>query len=383
VIKQQTPGYFAISQVDAKNMKKIDPLTVQIPMKTAYPLFPEFCCSLYQNLMIVPVGYNPARPVGTGPFRYQSFTPGQSSTFTRNPNYWRSGRPYVDTLVVTDYSDETSQVNGLLSNQVDCVNLLSDASLPRLKQSGGRAVIAHTGCNTPFTMRTNAAPFNDVRVRQAFRLMVDRPQMNTIVWGGHATIANDLFSPYDSDFNHSIPQREQDIPQAKALLKAAGHENLSVNLVTADIFSGVVSSAEVFAQQAAAAGVKVNLQQITPTEFFGPNYLKWAFAPDFWYYTPYLAQVAQEMLPTAPFNDTSWNDPHYTSLFNQAFTTSNNSLRSEIVHEMQVIDHASGGLIIPLFTATIDGVAARVQGVQPSKTGFSFGNYNFEDVWLT
>jgi peptide/nickel transport system substrate-binding protein len=372
-----------VTPVDAPNMKKIDPLTLRIPMKTAYPLFPEFYCSLYQNLMIVPVGYNPAQPVGTGPFKFQSFTPGQESTFARNPNYWRTGQPYVDTLVITDYSDETAQINGLLSNQVDCVNLLSDASLPRLQSSGARAVIAQTGCNTPFTMRVDVPPFNDVRVRQALRLIVDRPQMNTIVWGDHATVANDLFAPYDPNFNHSIPQRVQDISQAKSLLKAAGHENLNVTLVTADIFSGVTSSAQVFAQQATAAGVTVNLQQITTTEFYGPNFLKWPFAPDFWYYTPYLSQVAQEMLPTSPFNDTSWNDPHYTSLYQQAFATPDDGLRAEIVHEMQAIDHTSGGLIIPVFTATIDGVAARVQGVKAGKVGFSFGNYNFEDMWLT
>ena len=47
-------------------------------------------------LYIVPTGFNPAKPNGTGAFKYQSFTPGQRSVFTRNTNYWKSGLPYVD-----------------------------------------------------------------------------------------------------------------------------------------------------------------------------------------------------------------------------------------------------------------------------------------------
>ena len=382
VIKHQYEGFFALAPIDAPNMKALDSLTVHIPMKKAYPDFINFYCSLYQNLMIVPTGYNPKTPNGTGAFKYQSFTPGQASTFVRNASYWQEGLPYVDTLVITDYPDENSQINALLSSEVDGVNLLSASSVSRL-QNGYRAVIAKTGCNTPFTMRVDQPPFNDVRVRQAFRLLVDRPQMNNVVWGGLGTIANDIFDPSDPEYNHSLPQRVQDIPQAKSLLKAAGHENLTVTLVTSPIFAGCLSVAQVFASQAAAAGVTVNLNQVTPTALFGSSYKKWTFAQDFWYETAYLPQVATEFLPTGPYNETHWDNPHYFALYNEAFATSNSSLRKEIVHEMQVIDYKDGSLIIPYFTATIDGLANNVGGVKPGQVGYSFGNWSFHNMWLS
>ena len=53
-------------------------------------------------LGIVPVGFDPKKPVGTGPFKVESFTPGQQSVFVRNPNYWRSGLPYLDKVIITD-----------------------------------------------------------------------------------------------------------------------------------------------------------------------------------------------------------------------------------------------------------------------------------------
>jgi peptide/nickel transport system substrate-binding protein len=380
VLKEETPGYFAVAPIDAPKMKKIDNLTVQIPMKAPYPQFPEYYCSLYQNLMILPTNFNPKKPIGTGPFKFKSFTPGQSSVFLRNDEYFGKGA-YVEELEITDFADENSQINALLAGQVDGINLLSVASLPRLEGAGATPVIAETGTNTAFTMRVDQPPFNDVKVRQAMRLLVDRKAMMNVIFGGKGSIGNDIFSPYDPLYDKSIPQREPDVEQAKSLLKAAGQEGLSVELATADIFSGTVSAAQVFAQQATAGGVNVKLNQLTATDFFD-NFTEWNFGQTFWYYTPYLAQVAQELLPTAPFNETHWNDPTYTKLYHEAFSTTDDNLRTEIAHQMQEVDHEEGGLIIPYFLPIIDGVASNVKGTQTSKTGFSFGNYDFTAMWL-
>ena len=55
----------------------------------------------------------------------KSFSPGTQSTFVRYDGYWQPGMPYLDEIVITDYADQTSQVNSLLAGQVDAVNLLS------------------------------------------------------------------------------------------------------------------------------------------------------------------------------------------------------------------------------------------------------------------
>lgn len=232
-------------------------------------------------------------------------------------------------------------------------------------------------------MRVDQAPFNDVRVRQAFRLMVDRPKMLDIVFGGHGTIGNDIFGIWDPEYDHSIPQRHQDIEQAKSLLKAAGQEGLSILLVTSDVAQGVVNMAQVFAQQAAEAGVKVNLRRVTPTEFYGPNYLKWTFAQDYWNYFPYLGQVPLATLPGGAFNETHFDNPRHNALYQQALATLDPSRRTDIAHEMQMIDWNEGGYIIPFFPPVIDGYAPKVGGIVPSKTGTSFNDWDFKNIWLT
>ena len=86
---------------------------------------------------MVPEGYDVRNPVETGPFKYESFTAGTTSTFVRNDNYWQQGLPYLDSVTITDFADETSQLNALLSHETDIVNLLSAASVESVTNAGG------------------------------------------------------------------------------------------------------------------------------------------------------------------------------------------------------------------------------------------------------
>ena len=232
-------------------------------------------------------------------------------------------------------------------------------------------------------MRTDVAPFNDPNVRQAFRLMVDRQQTADAVFGGNGTIGNDVFSIYDPVFDGSLPQRAHDPEQAKALLKKAGKEGLTVDLVTSDIAQGAVSMATVFAQQAKLAGVTVNLKKVNVGDFYGPQYLKYPFAQDFSFYQYYLPSVAQFFVPSGPYNETHFDDPEYNTLFQRALATVDETARGEVAKQMQQIDHERGGYIIPVFPPVIDGVAANVQGIEPTKTGAPLNNYDWRSVTLS
>jgi peptide/nickel transport system substrate-binding protein len=384
VINPKSPGEAAnaLSGINAAGIKKVDNLTITVPFQKPYSTFPE---SLANNITVyvLPVGFDPKNPIGTGPFKMSQFTPGQQTVLTRFENYWNAPLPYLNEIIMTDYSDETSQVNALLSGQVDVVNLLSQDTIGTVTGSGKKVVISNGGGWNPFTMRVDQPPFNDVRVRQAFRLAVDREAMLKTVFGGHGTLGNDIFGIWAPEYDHSIPQRQYDPEQAKSLLKAAGHDSLSVTLVTGDIAQGVINMAQVYAQQSAPAGINAKLDQVTVTDFYGPNYLKWTFAQDYWYYSPYFPQVNQATLPGAPFNETHFADPKYISLYDQAQATLDVAMRTEIAHEMQMIDYNEGGYIIPFFPAVIDGFAPNVNGILQSKTGSSFNNWDFEHVWLS
>ena len=377
--KDPKVGAASIGYIDEKGLKKLDDRTVRIPLEFANSAFPDDIGQYFNS--IVPTDYDPKNPVGTGPFKYKSFTPGQRSVFTKYPDYWETGKPFVDELVIIDFPLDTARVNALLGGQVEAIDNLPAAQLSSVKANQNLRVLASkTGAWQPFTMRVDASPFDDVRVRQAFRLIVDRKQMVQQVLSGEGRVANDLYAPYDPVFASDLPQREQDLEKAKALLKQAGRENLTVELVTAPVFQGIVEAAQVFVQQAKGAGVNVKLRKVDSGTFYGDNYLKWTFAQDFWATRVYLTQVAQGDLPNSPFNETHWKEPRFVDLIQQARAELDDNKRKDILHEAQEMQYDQGGYIIQYFSNIIDAHSAKVGGFVEAKCGFPFGNYWFKNI---
>lgn len=388
IITGDLPGSSPLAPVDLTNTKALDDRTVQVEMTRPYSSFVEQLAAIFVYLPIVPEGFKDAPGVydGTGPFVYKSFSPGQRSVFTRNPNYWKSGLPYADTLTVIDFADTVSMVDALTTGVIHGAGLLDGPSMAQLANTSGVAIVpSRSGNITPFTMRVDQPPFNDVRVRQALRLLVDRPQLIDSALDGYGTIANDVFSPFDPDFDQSLV-RQQDIPQAKSLLKAAGHEGLTVPLVTSAVSTGTVAMATVLAEQATAAGVTIKVQNVPPGTFFGPNYLQWTFSQDYYPYSPYLPQVAYSMLPKSPFNETHTNNSGYISLYNQANAApSGSSLYKELLYKMQEFDFTQGGYIIPAYINALDAYSDKVGGYTKTNTaeGNPLSNFDVEHFYFT
>lgn len=382
--KSPLAGSTSFTPVDVSAIKKRDKWTLELPCHHPYSILDQTLAGYYQFFNIVPEHFRPHQhPNGTGPFKYQAFSPGVKSTTIRNDNYWANGRPYLNEIQTINFADETSQVNALVSGTVDLIDNLSIGSVSAVV-SGGQVVHKYkSGLWTPFTMRVDTPPFSDVRVRQAMRWLVDREEMMKLTVGPAGLIGNDIFSIFDRDYDHSIHQREQDISRAKSLLRQAGQSNLTVQLVTGPIATGVVEAAQVFAQQASQAGVHVNIRQLTAGDFYGPEYLKYPFAQDYWNYSEYLAQVTQSTLPTSVYNETHFNDAHYNKLYRDGLRATDPTARRDIVYEMQRIDWQDGGYIIPYFLPLIDASATNVHGIVPAEFGFPLSNFAFTEFWLS
>jgi peptide/nickel transport system substrate-binding protein len=370
IINPKNPGTGAasIGYVNLAGLKKLDPLTVRVPLTIKNSAFLDDLAQYFNT--IVPVGYDPKNPVGTAAFQYKSFTPGQQSVFTKFPHYWQTGQPKADQLTIIDFTDDTARVNALLGGQIDLADTLPTGLLGEIQSNSSYRVINNpSGSWQPFTMRVDQPPFNDVRVRQAFRLMVSRPQMAEQVLSGSGSVANDLYGRYDPAYLSSVPQRHQDLAQAKSLLSAAGHSGLTVELVTAPVFQGIPQAAQVFAQEAKGAGVNVTLRQLDSGTFYGPNYLSWTFAQDFWGPRRYLSQVAQGSLPNSPFNECHWakgNDPtsvKFRSLIAQARAEVDAAKRTALLQEAQMLEYNEGGYIIQYFSNYIGAYSSKLVGI--------------------
>ena len=386
-------GGAALKSIDPNRMKKLDKRTVRLTLKQPDGTLLD---ALGQYIAgIVPVGYSPdavgkANPnIGTGPYKLKSFTPGQQSVHVRNPNYWRSGQPYFDQVVVIDFPDDTARVNALLGGQVDAITDVPPAQVAVVNgHSGTKVLESPSAAWRPICMRVDAAPFDDVRVRQAFRLIANRPQMVQQALAGHGHIGNDLYGIFDEAFASDLPQRKQDIDKAKSLLKAAGKDGLTVDLQTTSGALGMNEGAQVFAQQAKAAGVTVNVKILDSGAFYGDQYLKWPLSTDFWGSRNYLSQVAAGSLPTSPYNETHWpdaKDQKFLSLYQTALKTVDRVKQREILHEMQKLEYDNGGYIIWGFTTLLDGYSTKVKGLKTGDKGVlslnGFG-HGYRTIWF-
>ncbi|WP_020674213.1 ABC transporter substrate-binding protein [Amycolatopsis nigrescens] len=355
--------------------------TVEFRLREPVSVFDDYLGQY--SLGIVPADFDVRHPVGTGPFRASTFTEGLQSTFLRNEHYWRPGEPYLDELVLTNFTEDDARINALLSSQVDAIDQVPVALVEVLRSDPRiRVLTSETGTWLPFTMRVDRPPFDDVRVRQAMRLVVDREQMINQVLSGRGRVGNDLYSPFDPAYARELPQRTKDIAKARQLLAEAGRENLEVELVTAPIQAGAVESAQVFQRQAQEAGIKVRIRKLDTTTFFGENYTNWDFAQSFYYTRNYLPQVAASSLAGSPYNETHFQDPEFTALIGQARSTTDEGARNDLLRRAQRIEYERGGNIVWAFVDGVDAHQVYVAGLKPDRTGLSLSGYRFRQAWL-
>lgn len=371
-------GGAGLASIDPNGMRKMDERTVRLTLKRPDVTLRDELSQYYNG--IVPADYDPKTAIGTGAFKFGSFTPGQESRFTRNENYWREGEPIVDEIVIIDFADDTARVNALLGGQVDVIDQIPFGQIPVVEGNSKFKILESPGGQwLPFTMRIDVEPFKDNRVRQAMRLIVDRQQMIDQALNGHGRVANDLYSPFDPCYiGDDLPQREQDLEEAKSLLRQAGQSNLRVELQTAEVAAGLVEAAQVLAEQAREAGVTVTVKKRDSGVFYGDNYLKWAFAQDFWGTRNYLQQAAAGSLPTSPYNETHWPpDKKYLDLVAEARRTLDEGKRCEILEEAQRLEYEQGGHIIWAFANVTDAHRADLTGLKVDKGTLPVNSYGF------
>jgi peptide/nickel transport system substrate-binding protein len=373
-------GRGGFTAVDGNAIDKLDARTVRLNLKFPDSTLLDAFSQYYDA--IVPEGYSPngvgqGEQIGTGPFKVQSFQPGQRSVHVRNENYWREGQPYFDEVQVIDFPTETAKINALLGGQLDAVTDVPYGQIPLIEGRDNLALYeSKTGAWDPICMRVDQEPFKDVRVRQAFRLIADREEMVAQAISGHGTVANDIYSPFDPCYaGDEFEQRVQDLDQAKSLLAAAGQDGLSIDLYTTPADTGMVESAQVFAQNAKGAGIRVNVKNVDGGVFYGDQYLKWTFSSDYWGTRNYLAQVGAGSLPTSAFNETHWNHPRFNRLYQQALAAVDEAKRCEIIREMQQIEYDEGGHILWGFKNLIDAHSKTVAGLKPDKGTLNLNKY--------
>ena len=384
---------FLVGLVNFNGVKAVDKLTVQIPLVEPSAQFPTIFA--WFNFGVLQEGATPAstarHPVGTGPFKYQSFTPGQKSVFVRNENYWEEGKPYVDTLVIdSSFTDNNAMLNALLSGQI---NLLASPALQQVREQVSQKQVqilqSASASNTyAFGMRVDVGPFADPRIRQAFKLLTNRQELINGALAGFGSLGNDLQGPNTQFFATDL-KAPYDVEKAKYLFKQAGAAGKTYVLPTANVLPGMIESSTIWAQQAQAAGVTIKLNVLQPGNY-------WTSAGGA-YVRPFCLQVAQA-LPSltgqyrsliqyqAPYWDTHWGAQQpggaaATALIKAAEGAVDPTKANGLWRQVQQEQVHDGGYVVWGWLPYIDFAASNVRGLAAS-SAFNFNNWRFQDGWL-
>lgn len=366
-----TRGASLIAFVDADGLEAVDAQTVLFRLKRAYGPFRDVWANRY--LRMVPRDFDPSAPDGTGPFKVVSFTPGRESVFDRFDGYFREPA-LVERVVISNIADATAAINALRSGQIDMTYLVPISEAAIIEADPSMQLVNNPSMlSIPIYMRTDVAPFDDPRVREAIRLIANREQMVEIALSGYGVVGNDMQGRNVTPCGDTpVPQRTQDIERARALLAEAGQSDLDVEIATTAGTPGMVECAQILAEQARAAGISIRANVMDEATYLA-NYGNWSFGVDFLSDT-YLPVVARSLVPGGTFNNTHWNDAEFNALFERATASSDEAERCEIIHQMRTIEHERGGNIVWGFANTLHAVGANVQGVVPYVVNSAFNN---------
>lgn len=318
-----------------------------------------------------------SKPLGTGPFTLKSWVAGQSTEGAKFAEYWQSGQPYLDSIVLLSLGADAA-VSALTAGQVDAIEQTTAASAAQLKGQGQAISTSPTGGDCYMPMAVDMAPFDDPDVRMAFRLIADRDQIVKVVYGGFGRLGNDLTSPDDPNYASDLPQRKQDIARAKELLAKAGKSDLAVDLWTMSPYDTL---ATVFANQAQQAGVKVNVKKVSASVFWSDKFMKVPFSTVNWNGRP-LAQMLPLVTGDGVYNDTHWNDPDFAAKLQQALSEMDDAARKELWHGLQETLYNEGGYLIPAFADSLSAHVPGLHGLKPNPY-FPFGGWLFNELWMT
>ncbi|MGW1244781.1 ABC transporter substrate-binding protein [Streptomyces bobili] len=322
------------------------------------------------------------KPVGSGPFRFVSFAPGRSAVFRRNDAYW-DGAPHLDELELVVVNEESARVNALLGGQIEYAHELAPTTARAHEGKGQIEIVRLRGsAMQAFCMKTDRAPFDDKRVREAFFLIADRQELVDGALSGAGVVGNDLFGKGYEYYADGLPQRAQDLDKARALLKQAGAEKLKVTLDTSAVAAGFTEAAGIFRDQAAKAGVTVDVKVGSKDSYWKDILDSGTLCCYRSGAMPIEAHISQRLLTDSTTNATKWKHKDFDALYQQAQATRDKAGRAAVYERMQRRLYAEGGFLIWGFADWIIGTARAVKGVETKAPANTLDWARFDKVWL-
>lgn len=323
---------------NVESVEATDDYTFVIKLKQASAAF------LSLNIVpVLPEGYSEqaSSPVGSGPYKFVEYIPGQRVVFEKNENYYNPDRMgKIDRVEVYIMTDASAIVSALMSGQLDLANV----SIDNAAILGGGFDI----CNSPqnmvqiFALNNTYEPLSNVKVRQAMSYAVNKQEIIQGVFGGYGTELYSNFSPvmglyYNDELSEIYTT---DIEKATSLMKEAGYENgFDLVIRVPGNYQAHVDTAQILQQQLSKININVTIETIEWATWLEEVYGKAQYQATVIGFTGKLNpnDVLIRFTSDYPKNFTKYNNPEYDKLIAAAAVELNDEKRIQMYKECQRI----------------------------------------------
>jgi len=281
-----SPSSFGL-YVKGKKVEKVDDFTVRFSTEEPYPLMANDLSGIYIVSKKAAEGastgdFNSGKAaVGTGPYRFIEWVPGDRIIVERNPDYWGEKAKF-DKVTIKPIKSDPTRVAALLAGDVDFIDQVPTADIERLKKDANinlsqgvsnRIIYLHMDQfreKTPFVTGTDKNPLLDVRVRKAISKAINREAIVERVMEGVAIPAGQLLPDTFFGVSPNLKAEKYDVKGAKQLLADAGYPN-GFGLTIHGPNGRYINDAEIaqaVAQMLARVGIDTKVETLPPSVFF-------------------------------------------------------------------------------------------------------------------
>jgi peptide/nickel transport system substrate-binding protein len=422
LIKNKNLSQYAQWLIDMTNVTAPDPNTVTVTFKKpqafdpglAIPILPQH---IWKGMSASAIQkFANAHPVGTGPFTFVSWQKGQTVTINRNDKFW-GAKPAAATVIWVLFQNEDVMAQALRAGEVDILTEVPPTIWDGLKGASGVTPVSvdgfsfhHIGINVSTNPKSGGNKLlQDVTVRQALSLAVDRNQLVAIALAGHGKPGSVLLPPAFGEYFLDIPAEQQlnnNPTKANEILDAGGYSKknsagvrlapngkpLEFRLIAIESTTVDVRAAQIFVDAAQKAGIKLDLQTMDENTLGSvvynsdaPNWdiFVWGWDsgvndPDYLLGVPLSSQIGGN-------NDVYYANKTYDGLYAQQSAELDKTKRVDLVHQMQQMYYENCAYIIMWYQAKLQAYTHKWTGWVDTPGGlvFNFSRANYLGVTPT
>ncbi|MCX7382399.1 MAG: ABC transporter substrate-binding protein [Alphaproteobacteria bacterium] len=355
---KKVPGYFDhVDRVEARDAHTVVFYMKEYNAEWDYRYGWGYYSQVYPRELVAAGAGNWKNATGTGPFQLSEYVQGNAQSYTKNPVYWDKEKidgqeyklPFVDKVTYRIVKDEATQHAALRTGKLDVLEAIRWQAVDQLKKSAPQLKwakwLAMSG--TFLAMRVDQKPFDDIRVRRALNMAVNKPEIVKEYYGGNA----ELFAyPQHPDYTgyfeglDTMPASVKELfeynpDKAKKLLAEAGYpKGFTFKAQVCSCSPDNMDLLPLVAGYLEEIGVKIEIQPMEYGAFLSAMTTQ-TNAPGYFMnngHTNPTTTIRKSFVPGQIWNPSQWNDPAFSARVAEMYRTRDEPTRQKMLKEMTV-----------------------------------------------